>query len=295
MITHQEQFLTSRGPMQAWFELARELEARPKLVSVSTFPMQPWLDVANAGWSVVVITDGDVALGEEAVDTLCECAWDLREEFSKRTSVAPERAIRSAQREKAGLTLLSDTGDSIVAGAAGDNTTILEALLAYDVGGVTLLTIVDPRAVASAVTAGVGASLTLNVGGTRDREFSSPVRVRATVAGIAGNPFNIDGMSSTLGRAALLEQGAVKLVVCERAGIGENHPSVYRQFGLIPENAKVIVVKTGSNFQYYDKIATSTIRVDTPGQSQSDLERFSWSAIPRPMYPFDNMSGWTVR
>ena len=45
LITHQEQFLTSHGPMKRWFDLAREMERRPDVISASPFPMQPWLDV----------------------------------------------------------------------------------------------------------------------------------------------------------------------------------------------------------------------------------------------------------
>ncbi|MBT4608819.1 MAG: M81 family metallopeptidase, partial [Gemmatimonadetes bacterium] len=43
LITHQEQFLTAAGPMKQWFDLAREMESRPGVMSASTLPMQPWL------------------------------------------------------------------------------------------------------------------------------------------------------------------------------------------------------------------------------------------------------------
>ena len=61
LIAHQEQFLTDRGPMQKWFELAREMERRPGVLSTSTFPMQPWLDVPEGGWAVAVVVDEDQA------------------------------------------------------------------------------------------------------------------------------------------------------------------------------------------------------------------------------------------
>ncbi|HAA51940.1 MAG TPA: microcystin degradation protein MlrC, partial [Planctomycetaceae bacterium] len=46
MITPQDQFLTSGGPMKAWFDRARELEQQDGVLDVSPYPMQPWLDVA---------------------------------------------------------------------------------------------------------------------------------------------------------------------------------------------------------------------------------------------------------
>ena len=50
LITPQDQFLTSAGPMQEWFDLARQMECRPGVLDVSPYPMQPWLDVAEGGW-----------------------------------------------------------------------------------------------------------------------------------------------------------------------------------------------------------------------------------------------------
>ncbi|NDE20223.1 MAG: M81 family peptidase, partial [Actinobacteria bacterium] len=58
LITHQEQFLTSSGPMKTWFDAAREIEKQPRVLTASTFPMQPWLDVEQGGWTAMVFTDG---------------------------------------------------------------------------------------------------------------------------------------------------------------------------------------------------------------------------------------------
>ena len=81
MITPQDQFLTSSGPMQAWFDKAREFEQRPDVLDVSPCPMQPWLDVAEGGWSVIVQTDGDGGLAEQIATDMAELAWERRREF----------------------------------------------------------------------------------------------------------------------------------------------------------------------------------------------------------------------
>ena len=49
----------------------REMEHRPGVIDVSPYPMQPWLDVAEGGWAVVVHTDNDPALAESLA---AECA-----------------------------------------------------------------------------------------------------------------------------------------------------------------------------------------------------------------------------
>ena len=48
LVTHQEQFLTDRGPMKVWFDRARAMEADPRVLQASNYPMQPWLDVAES-------------------------------------------------------------------------------------------------------------------------------------------------------------------------------------------------------------------------------------------------------
>ena len=63
-----------------------ELEADPRVLSASNYPMQPWLDVAEGGWSTIVVTDNDPALAElwreerpgyliEDLDVLLPIAW----------------------------------------------------------------------------------------------------------------------------------------------------------------------------------------------------------------------------
>src|SRR5690606_5259577 len=116
MITHQEQFLTSGGPMKEWFDLAREMETRPGVVSTSPFPMQPWLDVPEGGWAVAVVTNNDKALAEKLAAELANKAWELREQFWKMDSISPEAAIRRAVEAERGLVILSDTGDAVFGG-----------------------------------------------------------------------------------------------------------------------------------------------------------------------------------
>ena len=72
------------------------------------------------------------------------------------------------------------------------------------------------------------------------------------------------------------------------------HPDIYRHFGIEPAEAKIIVMKTGSNFQYYEPIMKELIRVDCPGVAQADLTKFEWVRAPRPIYPMDKdkMNSW---
>ena len=58
------------------------------------------------------------------------------------------------------------------------------------------------------------------------------------------------------------------------------------------EDAKIVVLKTGSNFQYFEPWRKGLIRVDSPGATQSNLKDFTWRRLPRPIFPLDEMSAW---
>ncbi|MCY2963355.1 MAG: M81 family metallopeptidase [Planctomycetota bacterium] len=289
LITPQDQFLTSQGPMKEWFDLAREMERRPGVIDVSPYPMQPWLDVQEGGWAVVVHTDGDPKLAEELAKESAAKAWSLREKFweSARTPVAD--AVRQAVAAESGLIILSDTGDSVYGGSPGDSTCILRELLRQNVPCRTLVPMVDVAAVAAAHAAGVGARIQVSLGGSVDHVFSQPVPVDARVAGISnGVTLELpDRGPCDLGRAALLEIGAIRLVALDSRTFAINHPSLYMHLGLDINDAKIVVLKTASNFQFFSRWRKGLIRVDSPGTTQSDLTAFDWKRVPRPIYPLD--------
>jgi microcystin degradation protein MlrC len=95
-----------------------------------------------------------------------------------------------------------------------------------------------------------------------------------------------------IGRVVVLQVGPVQIVVMASAGFTICHPVLYQHLGLDVDRARAVVVKTASNFQYFERWRRELIRVDTPGMTQSDLAAFDWTRIPRPMFPFDPEFAW---
>lgn len=294
MITPQDQFLTSSGPMKTWFDRARAYEQQPGVLDVSPYPMQPWLDAAEGGWAVVVHTDGDGQLASRVATDMAALAWQLRRQFWASERVAPADAVQRAVAANEGLVILSDTGDSVYGGAPGDNTCLLRELLEQRVPCVSLVPVVDAEAVATAVAAGVPSQVTLTVGGKHDHVFSQPVRLTGRVAAISqGFTTDIPGRGVChLGRTALIECGAVHVVLLDDRSFAINHPLLYTHLGVDVADAKLVVVKTASNFQFFARWRKQLIRVDTPGTTQSDLSVFRWRRLPRPIDPFDEVASW---
>lgn len=296
MITHQEQFLTASGPMKEWFDLARRFEVEGKALSISLFPMQPWLDVHEAGWSVVVVTDNDQNAAREIAVELANHAWSKREQFMVLENMTVTDAIAFADDPKQGKILLSDTGDSVLGGSPGDSTVILEALLARAMQHNSLVPITDPVAARQLASSQIGEVVTLNLGGWSNT-FYSPIQVTGRVKAIREGAVFLQGLpqgSVDMGKSAILEVGKVSILVTEFSGVGGIHPDVYRFFDVEPNDFKMFIMKTASNFQYMREITTKFVRVATPGPTQSDVQSLPWSRIPRPMFPLDILEGWSA-
>ena len=295
LLSHQEQFLTSHGPMKRWFDRAREMESDPRVLQASNYPMQPWLDVAEGGWATIVVTDGDAALADRLADELADLAWSMRADFQVREALPIDEAVRQAEREPRGVVVLSDTGDTVFGGSAGDSNLILESMLRQRVGKRALIPLIEPVTAQALVRAGEGTTLEIDVGGHSATAFFKPLRVSGKVRRVGGGWVRVAGHHQEMvdmGATAVLDVGPVTLLVSELRGVAGNVPDVYRAFGIEPTEHHVAVLKTASNFQYFAPIASRVIRVDTTGPGQSDVLGLPWRRIPRPMYPLDPIDAW---
>ena len=296
LISHQEQFLTAKGPMKVLFDRAREMEGRPVVLSASPCPMQPWLDVEEGGWTMIVVTDGDQALAEDLAEELADLAWSMRADFQEREAVSVDDAVRRAHAAPKGVVLLSDTGDTVFGGAAGDSNVILEAVLRLGVEGPVLIPLISPALAARLAEAGEGATVTVKVGGDSAPAFFDPIEVTGRVAKVAdGSRVSVGYNHQSevdMGTVAVFEVGPAVLLVSEKRGVAGNLPDAYSAFGIDPAKAKMAILKTASNFQYFMPLASELIRADTRGPGQSDLATLPWRRLPRPIYPLDPMDDW---
>jgi len=295
LLSHQEQFLTSQGPMKTWFDRARAMESDPKVLQASNYPMQPWLDVAEGGWSTIVVTDNDLPLAERLADELADLAWSLRADFQRKDAVAIDDAVRLADGADKGLIVLSDTGDTVFGGAAGDSNLILEAMVRLGIRSRALVPLISPEAVARLIQAGEGAQVRLPVGGNVAKEFFTPLEVTGTVRRIGGGKVNLTKHNQDeidMGRTVVFDVGPITMLISELRGVAANLPDVYRAFGVEPLDYKMAVLKTASNFQYFASMTSQVIRVDTRGPGQSDVFGLPWKRIPRPVYPLEPITDW---
>jgi microcystin degradation protein MlrC len=295
MLAPADRGATSEWPMGAWFDLARDFEKKSGVVSISNFPVQPWLDVPELGWSVVVITDDDLELAEQTAGDIANKAWEMRDEFWKVRRLSPGEAIRRAVGASDGPIIVCDASDSVLSGVPGDSTCLLEEMLNQEIDCIALLPIVDSEVVEKAIAAGLDSEITVFIGGKLDKLFSKPVKIKGRVGGINSEGFEYpigQWGSAKMGRTVILEVGTIRLLVSEFRGMGGTHPDVYRHFGIEPAGAKIIVVKTYFHYQDYSSMLKGVLMADCPGLSTWDLRQFVWKKAPRPIFPLDEISEW---
>jgi microcystin degradation protein MlrC len=278
--------------------LIRDLEAGEdgdQILALSAFGVQCWLDIQEMGCSVLGVVRAEAAdRASELVARTARAFWDLRRVFMDFPFHSPDEAIRQGLASAAQPIVLNEPSDNVGAGATGDSTYLLEALLRQRVKAPAYLPIVDPEAVATAAQAGVGAELTLPVGGRLNRRFSRPVTVQGRVRTLFDGRYRytgpmFHGVETSMGRTAVLEVSGNIFIELTELPVWTIDPEHYRCVGLAPERAKFLVVKSQGSFKAaYEGLAKGVFYLDTPGISGSNLRALPFERIDRAnLYPWN--------
>ncbi len=296
MIVPAENMQTTDGPMHRLIAWAEEWEQTGRALAVSVYGVQPWLDIEEMGCSVVSVAN-DERDANRMADELARGFWQRRRDFSVRLT-PPERAIREALRIDGGPIVLAESSDSTGSGSPGDSTGLLRPLVRAKLNEPAAIFLVDPWAVARAHRAGVGATFTMAIGGRLDPARSRPLTVTGRVRLLSDGRWTprargySTGIEVSMGRAAVLEVGAVHILLAERSTMTVD-PALFRSHGIEPLDMKIVAVKSPAGFRAaYEPIAKGIFVVDTPGASTANFTRLPYRRIPRPLFPFDRRVSW---
>lgn len=299
MIVPAERHETYRGPMgELWAEaLAGERDGRSALTSL--FLVQPWLDIAEMGCSVVVMND-DARLAEEEAGRLASLMWGKRGLFDIKLHQVADIVGMLERERKTGAprsepVVVSDSADSPGAGSAGDSNFVLRELLRLgaDRSLRCLLSMVDGEAARAAAEAGEGRTVRLRVGYSLSRSVGQPLEIEGTVDRVGSGTFRFGGgtvanLEAHMGQCAVVRIGTISLLLMEHPTF-TGDPAMYRSVGLEPTEADLVLVKSANQFRAeYEQITGRIYILDTPGASTANLRSLPFSRIPRPMYPFED-------
>lgn len=277
---------TSAEPMKSIMQAVRDAENHPKVLAASLAESYQYADVYEMGPSVVVVTDGDLAFATSEAQRLSDLLWNSREDLDFDLPEAAE-AVTSARQSERTPVILVDLGDNIGAGSAGDSTFILRELLAQEAES-WLVVLADPAAVQVCARAGIGATLTLDVGGKTDNRHGSPVSVSGRVkclhdgryteteARHGGQRYRNQGLSAVFELSVATPDTASYVILTSH----REPPFSLQQLislGIQPQHQRILVVKAAIAYRAaYEPIAGDIIEVDTGGLTAVNPSSFTF-------------------
>ncbi len=226
--------------------------ASRSIVDVSVFPTQPWLDAPGIGFTTVVVANDDHRAAHELAHAITRMVWDRRHEFVVERLLAPADALARASESDVRPFIITESADAPTAGATGDGPAMLHALAGWRSDRTVLATIVDAPSVSACHEAGVGASVSLRVGGSLDPRWSGPVRVDAEVVRVGDGDYPLTGVGYTgitvsMGRFAVVRRGSMQLLLTELPAWSAD-PGTWRHAGLDPYDIDVLVVRSCTDY-----------------------------------------------
>ena len=173
-----DELKTATGVHGTFIRYLQRLEERDDVLAGGIMLGHPPTDCPEQGSRVVVITDGNRDLAAREALHIGRSFWNMRSHMQC-VLQSVEEGIQIAAKAN-GTVVFADAADATSSGAPGTSNTILKGFLGSDYRGSVLFPIRDDPAVARATEAGVGQTITVPLGGTRDPRFT-PVEVTATV------------------------------------------------------------------------------------------------------------------
>jgi len=280
LITLPPKQCTLIEPMVSLMAEAHAIEQKDKVINVTLSMGFPFSDIQDAGVSVLVTTNNDRGLAQRLAGEMAQAIWDKRDEFS--VTLTPVSEVIDYARTKAkGLVVLADGSDNPGGGAPCDGTVILQQFIDNKVEGAVVAIITDPQSVGQAIEAGVGNTVTLNLGGKTDDRHGAPVHLTAYVKLLSMG----GGALGNMGRTAVLVKEGVEIVVTEHR-IQPYDTALLRSVGIEPTRRRLIALKSTAHFRgTYQTIAERIFNADTPGVHRPDFSKYRYHNLRKPVYP----------
>jgi microcystin degradation protein MlrC len=286
---------TADEPMKTAQAMTREAEARPGILAASVFGGFPMADIPDIGLSVVVVADRDQALADRERDLILDYCQENRAEWIYR-----HEEIGQALRRASGMNdfpvILLDHADNVGSGGTSDCMGVIEKVLEAGLTDVAMAAVWDPAAVQAMMAAGVGATLTLDLGGRVAMpaigEAARPLRLTGKVKRLSDGEWTVrgpmyTGSKVTSGPTAVFETGGMQIVVTSF----HHEPwdtGIFTHIGIDPHHCRYLLLKSRIHYRAgFAPIGRATITLDGVGVTTSDNSRLRYDRVKRPLYPLD--------
>ncbi|MFN0114253.1 MAG: M81 family metallopeptidase [Paracoccaceae bacterium] len=285
---------TDIGPMIARHAAARDHERTPGALAVSINGGFASADIAEAGPSVLVTFEGSPAPHRAFAEGIAEDIFARRHEVLNdylTPAGAATEAVTWAARQ--GPLVIADYADNPGAGAYGDATALLAALLGAGVDGACFGALVDPEAVAALSRSAPGERVSLAIGGRTAPDMGGgPLEVQGTLirtgpGRVTGDGPMLAGLVRDFGPTAVLRVGGIDILI-----VSLPHQILdlmqFRTFGIDPAGKRVVALKSMQHFRAaFAPIAGRIVVCDGGALCTTDYKRLPYRAVRRPVFPLD--------
>ncbi len=200
---------------------------------------------------------------------------------------SPDEGVRHAMELAKTATnpiIIADTQDNPGAGGDSDTTGMLRALVRNNAIRAATGVIYDPQSAKAAHAAGVGATVTLALGGKSGIPGDAPYEETFAVEKLSDGKFvapgpYFGGRDMDMGPSASLRIGDVRVVVSShKARLADQ--SMYRYVGIEPTEQAILVNKSSVHFRAdFEPIAEKLLICAAPGAMPADTAALPWTRL----------------
>jgi microcystin degradation protein MlrC len=282
---------TSSAPCRQCYDALDDMLADRHVLSGSLLLGFPYADVREMGASVLAITNNDPHLARTLADDFAEYLLLRRDDFIGQL-IDIDPAIEQAVKLPAPVCLL-DMGDNVGGGSSGDGTLLLDAICRHGVKK-AFVCLADSQSVEQAKAAGVGASLTMRLGGKTDAMHGGPLSATVQVRGVHDGSFSESqprhgGKTHyQMGLTAIVELDAGPTVMLTSRRVAPFSLQQLTSCGVDPNAFQIVVAKgVHAPVAAYAPVCPTMLRVNTPGVTTADMATLAYRNRRKPLFPFE--------
>lgn len=287
MLPPSHEMRTDHGPMAELLALAQK-EVAPGLYHAEIAGGFAFADTPHAHACIALCHETGADIGEIA-------ARLARATLSRHAAFQPslpgpesglDQALTAIEAGTPWPIALIDAADNPLSGGIGDTTALLRALMARQCDlPVVFAFFHDPALVEHAHRLGEGAPISALLGGRIAPDFGAPVRFEGVVRRLTDGQFRNTGpmergMPVNLGRTAVLQSGAMQIVISETCQ-SANDPGWCALHGIDLARTALFCVKAKNHFRAsFTPLCGAIITIDAPGPAPADQGLLRYRYVP---------------
>jgi microcystin degradation protein MlrC len=257
-------------------------EAVPTLSFAPGFPAA---DFAHCGPSVFAYgrTQADADAAADNIAALVESHEDDFDGLIYTPDEGVRHAMELAKTARKPI-IIADTQDNPGAGGDSDTTGMLRALVRNNARKAAIGVIYDPQSAKTAHAAGVGATVTIALGGKSGIPGDAPYQETFIVEQLSDGQFvapgpYYGGRDMDMGPSAALRIGDIRVVVSShKAQLADQ--AMYRYVGIEPTKQAILVNKSSVHFRAdFEPIAEKLLICAAPGAMPADTAALPWTRL----------------